>query len=78
MRGDHRLRLAALSTLAAFSLAACASRPDADAVQHEAAYRQCLEDNMAAAMAWEAIERMCRERTSAENHPLDYYPPRID
>lgn len=72
--------LARLFLLAAIAaLAACASRPDAapnaDTAAQEAAYQQCLRDNMAVAMAWEAIEEMCRERTSGEDHPLDYYPP---
>ena len=72
--------LARLSLLAAIAaLAACASRPDAkpeaDTAAQEAAYQQCLQDNMAVAMAWEAVEEMCRERTSGEDHPLDYYPP---
>jgi len=57
---------------AMLALAACAT-PAQDARQ--AAYQQCLEDNMAVAMAWEAIEEMCRERTSGEDTPLDYYPP---
>ena len=30
----------------------------------QAAYRKCLDDSMAVAMAWEAIERQCLERVS--------------
>lgn len=68
----NRKSFARLSPAAALALAACAT-PGHDARQ--AAYQQCLEDNMAVAMAWEAIEEMCRERTSGEDTPLDYYPP---
>ena len=65
--------LAPPAALAAMlALASCAT-PDDGARQ--GAYQQCLEDSMAVAMAWEAIEEMCRERTSGEDHPLDYYPP---
>lgn len=66
---------AALAALLA--LAACASSSAADQAR-EAAYQQCLEDNMAVAMAWKAIEQSCRERTSGDDHPLDYYPPQED
>jgi PBP1b-binding outer membrane lipoprotein LpoB len=67
----------AFLALTAFALAACAStpQPDAEAAAREAAYQQCLQENMAIAMAWEAIETMCRERTSADSDPLDLKPP---
>ncbi len=73
-----RIRLACRPTAAlaaTLALAACATEQDA---AREAAYQQCLEDNMAVAMAWEAIEEMCRKRTSGKDHPLDYYPPQED
>lgn len=70
--------LAAPAALAALLiLAACASTAAAEAAR-EAAYRQCLEDNMAVATAWEAIEQSCRERANGDDHPLDYYPPQED
>lgn len=59
-------------------LAACATTEapaeDAEAQAREAAYQQCLHDSMAVAMAWEAIEEMCRERTEADGDPLDLRP----
>lgn len=57
-------------------LSACATAPEDDAAAQarDAAYQQCLEDSMAVAMAWEAIEEMCRERTEAEGDPLDLRP----
>ncbi len=36
----------------------------------QAAYEQCLEDNMAAAVAWEMIEQSCREQVEGEADPL--------
>lgn len=55
--------------------AACATH---ERTAREAAYQQCLEDNMAAAMAWEAIEQSCRERVNADDNPLDFHPPEED
>jgi hypothetical protein len=72
------LSLRPLAAIAALLiLAACASTAAADAAR-EAAYRQCLEDNMAVATAWKAIEQSCRERANGDDHPLDYYPPQED
>jgi hypothetical protein len=41
-----------------------------DAATREAAYQQCLRDNMAVAMAWEAIEARCREETGGGLDPI--------
>ncbi len=30
----------------------------------EQAYQECLQENMAVSMAWEAIEQMCRDQVS--------------
>ncbi|MBL4664608.1 MAG: hypothetical protein JKY23_01395 [Nitrospinaceae bacterium] len=63
--------------LVALSMAvsSCASIDDgANAVwtsEAEAAYQQCLQDNMAVATAWEMIEQSCRERVAGSNDRLD-------
>jgi hypothetical protein len=57
------LRVLAVATW----LAGCASDGGEAAAEREAAYQQCLKDSMAVAMAWEAIEEMCRERTDADD-----------
>lgn len=45
----------------AFAVGACAS--DGGGGARDAAYQQCLKESMAIAMAWDAIEAMCAERT---------------
>lgn len=72
-----RRPIAPAALAAMLALVACASTSAADPAR-EAVYRQCLADNMAVAMAWEAIEQSCRERTSGGDRPLDYYPPQED
>ena len=69
--------LAAMLALAACATPAPKAESETEAAPDsaKAAYMQCLEANMPVAMAWEAIEEMCRERTSGEDTPLDYYPP---
>lgn len=59
-------RLASLLAIAAFG---CATDASSDAAR-EAAYQQCLKDNMAVAMAWEMIEASCREETGGGEDPL--------
>lgn len=56
-----------LAPLIALALAACTTAAEKDAAAREAAYRQCLKDSMAVAMAWEAIEAMCRNRAGTED-----------
>ncbi len=55
-----------LTIVSTLILAGCQyQHPDAhDEVldAQEAAYQQCLQENMAVATAWEAIEQSCRER----------------
>ncbi|HXI86059.1 MAG TPA: hypothetical protein VNH64_01265 [Parvularculaceae bacterium] len=69
-----------LTSLAAVGfnlLSACASAPapeDSAAQTREAAYQQCLKDSMAVAMAWEAIEAMCRKNSEADGDPLNLRP----
>lgn len=58
----------AIAALAAFGCATDHSEKEAAA--REAAYQQCLRDNMAVAMAWEAIEARCRDETGAEGDPI--------
>ena len=36
-------------------------------------YHDCLRENMAAAMAWEAIEEMCRQRAEAHDQAADRF-----
>lgn len=38
--------------------------------EQEAAYQQCLQDNMAVAMAWEIIEQTCLEEARGDAKPL--------
>jgi len=61
-------------SLTALLASGCASQPvKQEAVwtaEQQTAYDQCLQDNMAAAMAWEMIEQSCREQTGAEGDPL--------
>ena len=59
-----------------FATAACASTETKDnaarSATDEAAYQQCLQDNMAASIAWEMIEQNCREQVGGEEaDPLD-------
>jgi hypothetical protein len=51
--------------LAVLALAACASAPEPTEAPNEglSAYEQCLRDHQMVAMAWEAIEEMCRKET---------------
>ncbi len=39
--------------------------------EQQAAYDQCLQDNMAVAIAWEMIEQSCREEVGGNADPLD-------
>ncbi len=60
---------------AAAALCACASGEDPGysalrepaQTDGDAAYQQCLRDSQAVAMAWEAIEEMCREKSGAKD-----------
>ena len=62
-----------------FSLAAACANTGRDAAwsaENEAAYQQCLQDNMAAAVAWEMIEQDCRKAAGGEDS--DALPQSID
>lgn len=39
--------------------------------EEQAAYEQCLRDNMAVATAWEVIEQQCAASVSPQSDPLD-------
>lgn len=39
--------------------------------EEQAAYEQCLRDNMAVATAWEVIEQQCAASVSSQGDPLD-------
>ena len=53
--------------------AGCASADQAPAeewtTEDEAAYQQCLKDNMAASVAWEMIEQSCRDQVEGKDGP---------
>ena len=54
-------------------LVGCAAVPDAPSGtdEEQAAYEQCLQDNMAVAIAWEIIEQRCAASVSPAPDPLD-------
>lgn len=54
-------------------LVGCAAVPDAPSRtdEEQAAYEQCLQDNMAVSVAWEVIEQQCAASVSSESDPLD-------
>ncbi|GEM_PF-4712700 len=52
-----------------FFAASCATGETAPVENDDAAYQQCLRDNMAAAVAWEMIEDMCRKQASGAGAP---------
>jgi len=60
-------------SLTALLALGCASQPVKQeaglTAEQQAAYDQCLQDNMAAAMAWEMIEQSCREQAGMEGDP---------
>lgn len=39
--------------------------------EEQAAWEQCLRDNMAVAIAWEIIEQQCAASVSPQSDPLD-------
>lgn len=53
--------------LAALAIAACTTEGSGDAdngrITQEQGYRECLRDRQMQAVAWEEIERQCREET---------------
>ena len=50
-------------------LAACATADGEWSDADEAAYQTCLQENMAAAVAWEMIEESCRKQVAGEDDP---------
>jgi hypothetical protein len=66
MNAISKTFLAALAAAAAQGCAGDGLKKE-DAAAREAAYQQCLQDNMAVAMAWQAIEAMCREKTGTDD-----------
>ena len=53
----------------------CAQLSEADGKsrtdKEQAAYEQCLQDNMAVSIAWEIIEQQCAASVSPHSDPLD-------
>ncbi|MEX0643885.1 MAG: hypothetical protein WD076_01135 [Parvularculaceae bacterium] len=64
------MTLARFAPLVALLALGCATDASKDEAAREAAYQQCLKDNMAVAMAWEAIEARCRDETGGGEDPL--------
>ncbi len=64
--------------LGAAALTACTTAPqiaqEAPPSKPDVAYNECLRENMAVSIAWEAIEKMCREKASGPTSLLPGEP----
>ena len=64
-----------LAMISALLVGGCAQLSEADGKswtdEEQAAYEQCLQDNMAVSIAWEIIEQQCAASVSPQDGPLD-------
>ncbi len=63
--------LAAMAASSACSSTDQGANDNGWTAEQQAAYDQCLQDNMAVSVAWEMIEQSCRDEVDGKKGPAD-------